>query len=58
MKTVNTVKNFPVYAGMQFNGNNNKIRKIGSKAIKFTYLLHNDGDKQLIKEETIKTVIY
>lgn len=59
--TRSEVKKIPVYAGMKFsNGKtvNNKLHKVGYKLVKFTYNVYSDGDNsQLIKEETVKTVI-
>ncbi len=58
MRNITEIKTFPIYAGMPLDGKGiNKIRKVGTRTVVFIYLLHSDGDKQLVGERTIKTVI-
>lgn len=54
MKQTSHTFKMPVMAGSK---RNMKLHKIGYDVIKHTFLLHPDGDKQLIKSERVKRVI-
>ena len=54
MKTVKEYQWFPIIAGMPFGSKDYKLRVVGKKKMCFEYLLHNDGDKQLINEYEVK----
>lgn len=56
MKTV--TKKFPIYAGMQFSGGanktiNNRLHKVGTYTMQFTFKVYPDGDEQLVSEKEI-----
>ena len=53
---LHTTKTFkmPVMAGSK---TNMKLHKVGYDVIKHTFLVHPDGDQQLIKSERVKRVI-
>jgi hypothetical protein len=58
MKTVTERKRFPLIAGMRLDGTgDNKMKKVGYYIVEFTYILHPDGDKQLISDKRIKSVV-
>jgi hypothetical protein len=60
MKTITEKVKVPVRAGMRMNEGkitDYAIKDVGYKIIEFTYILHPDGDKELIKEKEIKRVI-
>jgi hypothetical protein len=57
MKTKKKYVRIPVIAGMQFGTTNYKMRKIGYDLFEHTYLLHDDGDEQLISTRKVKRVI-
>jgi hypothetical protein len=56
MKTVKEYKWFDVIAGMPFGSMDYKMRVVGKKKMCFEYLLHPDGDKQLVKEYEVKRI--
>lgn len=50
MKTVKERQKFPIMAGNSFD----KIKKVGTRTVEFTYIIHSDGDKQLQGEREVK----
>ena len=56
MKTVKEYKWFDVIAGMPFGSMDYKMRVVGKRKVCFEYLLHADGDKQLVKEYEVKRI--
>ena len=49
-------KKVPIYAGMDFKGHSNRIRKIGYKIIRFVF--DNENADCLLTEKEIKRVIF
>jgi hypothetical protein len=56
MKTIKEYSWFDVIAGMPFGSQDYKLRVVGKKKMCFEYLMHPDGDKQLIKEYEVKRI--
>jgi len=54
MKTIKEYAWFDIIAGMPFGSQDCKLRVVGKKQMCFEYLLHDDGDKQLVKEYETK----
>jgi len=58
--TVKERKTFPIIAGMKFGTNQNKLKKVGTKIIEFTFDVNpnNSDDKMLISEKEISRKFY
>jgi hypothetical protein len=56
MKTVKEYRWFDVIAGMPFGSMDYKMRVVGKRKVCFEYLIHPDGDKQLVKEYEVKRI--
>ena len=54
MKTIKEYAWFDIIAGMPFGSQDYRLRVVGKKQMCFEYLLHDDGDKQLVKEYETK----
>jgi hypothetical protein len=54
MKIIKEHAWFDIVAGMPFGSQDYKLRVVGKKQMCFEYLLHDDGDKQLVKEYETK----
>jgi hypothetical protein len=55
-KIVKERRKFPVKAGHP-NINGYRMFEVGCRLVEFTYEIYPDGDKQLISQRKIKTVI-
>lgn len=56
MKTVTKLVTLPIFAGMQYSFGkiiNAKMRKVGTETFEHTYLVHADGDLQLVNSKRI-----
>ena len=56
MNYIKEREKFPIRAGMRMSEGkvtDYKIRTVGTRTVEFTYILHDDGDKQLVSQREI-----